>query len=665
MLLKKDKPLLDNYSEARELEWLETNGLGGWSGSSLPGCNTRRYHGLLMAAIKSPANRMLLLSKLDETILLGGKSYELATNDYGDALSPGGFQYMSSFEKDLFPEWTYEVAGIRIRKTITMVYGENTTLIRYDVLDSAGPFTFQLLPLIAARGYHELQHAYNNIFWDVEFKNGLFRNKPFQDAPDIYISIPGASFQSTNKWYYRFCYAKEKYRGLDFEEDLFNHGIFEVKLKTGDALFIIVSTEDPTNKNPGTLFENEKNRKLSLLNGVAGDLHRQLTLAADQFIVRRDIVDPSDPATPLSLKTVIAGYHWFTDWGRDTMISLPGLCLQTNRPEDAKKILSVFGKSASKGMLPNRFQDYNDPPEYNNADATLWYFNAVYAYLQTTNDRNFILNEILPVLKNIIEWHFKGTRFNIHVDGDGLLYAGEAGQQLTWMDARIGNWVVTPRMGKPVEIQALWYNALKIFETLLLQNGETEAADQVLLRAEQAKKSFEEKFWYAPGKYLLDGIDENEMPDTTLRPNQLFAISLPFHLIEGAKAKSIVEVVRSKLYTPVGIRSLSPDNPAYIGHYGGSQFKRDAAYHQGTVWSWLLGPYVEAGLKTFGEEFKSEAQAVIDRFTFHLNEGCIGNVSEIFDADAPHSPRGCVAQAWSVAELLRVIKTYSLFHAGS
>jgi predicted glycogen debranching enzyme len=665
MLLKKNKKVLDNFSKASELEWLETNGLGGWSGSSLPGCNTRRYHGLLMAAIKSPANRMLLLSKLDETLLLDGKSYDLATNDYGDAVSPSGFQYMSSFEKDLFPEWIYDVAGIRLRKTIAMVYGENTTLIRYEVLKSAGAFTLQLLPLIAARGYHELQHAYNNIFWDVDFKDGLFHNKPFEGAPDIFISIPGADFQSKNKWYYRFCYAKEKYRGLDFEEDLFNHGIFYVELKDGDSLHIMISTEDPTGKIPASLFEIEKNRKFSLLNGVVGGLQRQLTLAADQFIVRRDIVDSLDSSKILSLKTVIAGYHWFTDWGRDTMISLPGLCLQTNRREDAKKIISVFGKSASMGMLPNRFQDYNAQPEYNNADATLWYFNAVYAYLQTTNDRNFILNEILPVLKNIIEWHFKGTRFNIHVDGDGLLNAGEAGQQLTWMDARIGNWVVTPRMGKPVEIQALWYNALKIFETLLLQNGETDAADQILLKADQAKKSFAEKFWYVQENYLLDRIDERGMPDTSLRPNQLFAISLPFHLIEGAKAKSIMDIVRSKLYTPVGLRSLTPDNPAYQGHYGGNQFERDSAYHQGTVWSWLLGAYVEAGFKTFGEEFRPEAQEIIDRFTFHLNEGCIGNVSEIFDADAPHSPRGCVAQAWSVAEILRVIKTYSLFHSGS
>jgi predicted glycogen debranching enzyme len=663
MLLYKDKPSLGNFSDISQLEWLETNGLGGWAGSSLSGCNTRRYHGLLIAAITAPAERMLLLSKLDETILLDGKHYDLATNDYGDTISPEGFQFLSSFKKDFFPEWIYAVAGIRLRKTVAMVYGENTTLIRYEVLNAEKPFTLQLLPLIAARGYHQLQHAYNDIFWNVDFENGVFHNQPFSGAPDIYISVPGCSYQPVNKWYYKFNYLQEKNRGLDYEEDLFNHGLFRVDLKDGDALHIVVSTKNPTGKNPDTLFENEKNRKLSLLMGVPGDLLRQLVLAADQFIVNREWPHDQDGSQPVAFKTVIAGYHWFTDWGRDTMISLPGLCLQTGRFEDAKKILIVFAKSVSLGMLPNRFPDNNEPPEYNNVDGTLWYFNAVYAYLQTTDDRNFILEEILPVLKDIIESHFKGTRYHIHVDSDGLLYAGEPGEQLTWMDARIGSWVVTPRMGKPVEVEALWYNALKIFEALLLLNGESESAERILQKADQAKKSFIEQFWYSEGNYFYDVIDEEGRPDATLRPNQIFALSLPFHLVEGAKAKSVMDIIRSKLYTPVGLRSISPEDSRYKGHYVGNTFMRDAAYHQGTVWSWLLGPFVEAGMKTAGDDFKPEAVSIIGRFAYHLNEGCIGNVSEIFDGDAPHRPRGCVAQAWGVAEILRVIKTYSLFHA--
>jgi predicted glycogen debranching enzyme len=665
MLLYKDKSALGDISDSVGFEWLETNGLGGWAGSSLPGCHTRRYHGLLMAAVVPPAERMLLVSKLDECLIWNGDRYELGTNDYGDAISPSGFQWLVSFKKDLFPEWIFEAAGIRLRKTITMVYGENTTLIRYEVLAAPGPFTMELLPLIAARGYHQLQHAYNNIFWNVEFEKGIFHNQPYGGAPDIYISVPGSSFQSVNTWYYHFNYAIEKYRGLDYTEDLFNHGIFKVVLKDGDALDVMVSTENPAGKNPNALFEQEKIRKLSLIKGVAGDLLRQLTMAADQFIVKREIPADSASAMPVSLKTVIAGYHWFTDWGRDTMISLPGLCLCTGRFEDAKKIIAVFAKSVSMGMLPNRFTDDKQPPEYNNVDGTLWYFNAVYAYLQSTNDHHFILGDILPVLKDIVEWHFKGTRYHIHVDGDGLLYAGEQGQQLTWMDARIGNWVVTPRMGKPVEIEALWYNALNIFASLLNLNGESAAAKDILEKAALARKSFEEKFWFAAGNHLIDLIDENGNPDTTLRPNQIFAVSLPFHLVEGEKAMGIFEIVRSKLFTPVGLRSMSPDDPKYVGHYGGNAYQRDASYHQGPVWSWLLGPYLEAGMKTYGEAFRTEAVNIIDEFAGHLNEGCIGNVSEIFDGDAPHHTRGCVAQAWGVAETLRVIKAYSLFHAGS
>lgn len=664
MLLYKDKASLENFSESCQWEWLETNGLGGWSGGSLSGCNTRRYHGLLIAAIKPPTERMLLVSKLDETIILGNNRYDLSTNDYGDTLYPKGIQYLHSFKKDIFPEWIYEAAGIRLRKTITMVYGQNTTLIRYEVLKADRLFSLQLLPLIAARGYHQLQHAGTNIFWDVEFRNGLFHNQPFDGAPDIFISVPGSTYQPVNSWYYHFNYLQEKYRGLDYEEDLFNHGLFSLQLRDGDSLNIIISTDDPTGKNPETLFEAEKNRKLSLMKGVNGNLLQQLVLAADQFVVKREIAAERNEGPPIELKTVIAGYHWFTDWGRDTMISLPGLCLETGRYEDARKIIDVFAKSVSEGMIPNRFQDNNQPPEYNNVDGTLWYFNAVFSYFQKTNDREFILNDILPVLKNIIEWHFRGTRYHIHVDSDGLLYAGEPGQQLTWMDARIGNWVVTPRTGKPVEIEALWYNALKILETLLTMHGETNQANEIAGKAKRAKKSFNEKFWFSDGSYLIDVIDPDGKPDYSIRPNQVFALCLPFHLIDGEKGRSVMNILRSKLYTPVGLRSLSPGDPEYKGHYGGNTFLRDSAYHQGTVWSWLLGPYIEAGMKIESESFKREAAEIIAQFVSHLNEGCIGTISEIFDGDAPHHPRGCVAQAWSVAEILRVTKTYSLFVAG-
>jgi predicted glycogen debranching enzyme len=342
------------------------------------------------------------------------------------------------------------------------------------------------------------------------------------------------------------------------------------------------------------------------------------------------------------------------------MISLPGLCLTTGRFADAKKILSVFAKSVSMGMLPNRFQDNHEPPEYNNVDGTLWYFIAIYLYLEKTGDQEFVLVEILPVLKEIIEWHLNGTRFNIHMDSDGLLYAGEKGQQLTWMDARIGDWVVTPRMGKPVEIQALWYNAQKIFEKLLSLNGEVIESKIVHDRAEYTKTGFLEKFWNQNGEYLFDNINENGQPDGSIRPNQIFSISLPFPLLEGDKAVSVFNIVSSQLYTPVGLRSLSPEDSRYHGRYEGNVFQRDSVYHEGTVWAWLLGPYVEAGIKIFGDSYRQEASDIIQRFSYHLNEAGIGTVSEIFDGDAPHHPRGCIAQAWSVAEILRVVKLIRL-----
>lgn len=649
-MLGKDKAVLSDFKEATQFEWLETNGLGGWAGSSITGTNTRRYHGLLVAAIVPPAERMLLVSKLDETVAVGDQRYELGTNLYpGSTIHPKGHQYLENFSKDFFPQWIYDAGGVRLKKTIAMIYGENTTIIRYEVEKSASVFTLELLPLIAARGYHSLCQQGSQLHWDANFENGIFHNKP-DGKTNLFISVPGSSYQHNPSWYNNFEYSIEQYRGLDYSEDLLNHGIFSVTLQEGDTLGIIISTDDPAGKDSRKLLDSERERREALISGKPDDeMVKQLVLAADQFIVRRDT----------DLKTIIAGYHWFTDWGRDTMISLPGLCLSTGRFEDAKKIISAFAKSVSDGMLPNRFQDNGEPPEYNNVDGTLWYFIAVYKYLEASGDKKFVLTEILPVLSEIIEWHLKGTRYNIKADEDGLLYSGEAGQQLTWMDARIGTWVVTPRMGKPVEIQALWYNALRIIAELLKMEKEKKDAEIIEEHALKAKKSFEQKFWFSNGGYLYDNIDENGNPVTELRPNQLFAISLPFPLIQGAKAKSIVKIIEDKLYTPVGLRSLPADDEHYIHQYGGDQWHRDSSYHEGTVWSWLLGAYIDALVSV--KSPKATIKRVISNFKYHLNEGCLGSVSEIFDADAPHHPRGCVAQAWGVAEVLRIIKQYDLF----
>jgi predicted glycogen debranching enzyme len=549
------------------------------------------------------------------------------------------------------------VDGIRLKKTIAMLQGENTVLVIYDVIEAAQPFTLELLPLMAARDYHSLNHSGPKMHWQADFENEIFHNQP-DGKTDIFIRVPGSSYQPAPRWFNNFQYIMEQYRGLDYTEDLFNHGTFSVELKQGDSLGIIVSTENPEGKNALELLAKENMRRQLLISNQPDDeTFEQLTLAADQFIVKRNIA--SLEGSSWEGATIIAGYHWFTDWGRDTMISLPGLCLSTGRFEDAKKILAAFAQSVSQGMLPNRFQDNGEEPEYNNVDGTLWYFIAVNKYLEATGDKAFVLNELLPVLKNIIDWHYKGTRYNIHVTGDGLLYAGEEGQQLTWMDARIGNWVVTPRMGKPVEIQALWYNTIIIFAELLELNGQHDDAGMMYMTADKTKKSFNQQFWYEEGNYLYDNINEKGEPVTEFRPNQLFAISLPFPLIEGDKAKMLLQQVTDHLYTPVGLKTLPKSDARYIPVYGGDQYHRDSSYHEGTVWSWLLGPYVDAIIKTQGT--REKAQHVINDFKYHLNEAGIGSVSEIFDAESPHHPRGCIAQAWGVAEVMRVIKDYQLY----
>ncbi|HTL09256.1 MAG TPA: amylo-alpha-1,6-glucosidase, partial [Chitinophagaceae bacterium] len=648
-MVQKDTATVQQFEKAIALEWLETNGLGGWSSSSIIGCHTRRYHGLLVAATLPPADRMSLVSKLDETLVIDDDRFELGCNDYGDAIHPHGYAYADAFKKDLFPSFTYRASGVEINKTIGMLQGENTVVIRYKVTSAPAAFIMELLPLLSVRGYHQLQTANNAIHTAAHFADDVFSVTAYEHTPDIFIQVPGARFTSNPQWFYNVNYRVETYRGLEDREELFSHGVFTVTLKEGDELFVVVSTENPRQRNIPALFNEEAERRKALLGGIpCKNVIQQLVLAADQFIVQRE----------QHLKTIIAGYHWFTDWGRDTMIALPGLTLSTGRFEDAKKILLAFAGSVSMGMLPNRFQDNGDPPEYNNADGTLWYFIAVFKYLQATNHQHFVLEQLLPSLKEIINWHFSGTRYQIHVAADGLLYAGEPGQQLTWMDARIDQWVVTPRMGKPVEIQALWYNALIIYAQLLERNQQPAEAALAYSSAQKVKESFLQQFWYTAGNYLYDNINEHNEPVHELRPNQLFAISLPFSLVEGEKAQAVLQTIQTHLYTPVGLRSLAANDPHYTANYGGDRWQRDAAYHQGTVWSWLLGPYIDALVKLSAD--KAEAKEVIKRFSYHLEEACIGSISEIFDGAAPHHPRGCIAQAWSVAELLRVTVDYTL-----
>ncbi len=649
-----DKTITQNFDEAIRREWLETNGLGGWASATIAGAHTRRYHGLLVAATHPPVGRMVLLSKLDETIAINGQRFELGCSRYPGAIHPRGFEHLVSFEKDLFPVFEYEAGGVRLRKTIAAVNGENTTLILYEVLQAPAALAFELRPFIAYRDYHSLAHANEAIRREAQFESGVFHTQPYDGMPELFIAIPNSSFAAQSDWYRNFEYRLEQDRGLDFHEDLFTQGLFKLQLETGDRLGIIVSTNDPTGRDAYQLFATEKRRREKLLQSLSNqdEFSRILALAADQFVVKRGE----------DLRTIIAGYHWFSDWGRDTMISLPGICLVTGRFEDAKKILRAFAQSVSQGMLPNRFPDAGEQPEYNTVDATLWFFVAIFKYLQATtkrpatnglaSDEAFVREELLPVLRDIIHWHDRGTRYNIHVDNDGLLYAGEPGVQLTWMDVKIGDWVVTPRQGKAVEINALWYNALKIFAELSQRLGNAGEAQQFFQRAEQVQVRFNEVFWNESGGYLYDYVD-GEHRDAALRPNQIFALSLPFPLLEGLKAKKVLKLVEEKLYTPVGLRSLAADDPNYRPNYGGDPRSRDSAYHQGTVWSWLLGPMITAIVRVKGEAGKMRAKQLLENIAPHLSDAGIGTISEIFDPEPPHAPRGCMAQAWGVAEVLR------------
>ena len=638
---------LQDFNTSGNLEWLETNGLGGYASSTVSGAHSRRYHGLLVAATHPPVGRMVVVSKLDETIVVDEKRLELSSNQYPGVVYPQGFNHLQSFERYVFPVvfpvFTYVAEGVTLKKTIAAIHGENTTVILYEVIEAPSAFDLEFLPLYACRDFHSLSHANDAIGQNYLFTNGVFQTLNYQGCPEFFIAVPGSTFTENKGWYYNFEYRIEHDRGQDYHEDLYTHGKFSVRLKKGDKLGVILSTEDPVGKDAFALFHSEKRRREKVNKDFFWDDQiKQLALAADQFVVKRE-----------DLKTIVAGYHWFSDWGRDTMISLPGLCLVTRRFDDARNILRTFASHMSQGMLPNRFPDHGDTPEYNTMDATLWFFHAIYRYYEYTSDLTFV-KELLPVLEDSIAWHYKGTRYNIHVDpADDLLYGGEDGVQLTWMDAKVGEWIVTPRKGKPVEINALWYNALSIMGFFLAETGNSSFAESYGRRAENARKNFNRLFWNEKQHCLYDYIDGDYKNDD-IRPNQLYAISLPFPLLEKDRAASVFEIVTKYLVTPRGLRSLAPSHKDYRPSYGGGVVQRDGCYHQGTVWSFLLGPYIDALLVVKGDEGKAEASRILQTFYEHLGEACVGTVSEIFDADPPYTPRGCVAQAWGVAEVLRV-----------
>ncbi len=656
---------LGSFDLTSKREWLVTNGIGGFAAGTLSLVNTRRYHGLLIASLRPPVDRVALVSKLDVMAEYGGTRVALATNEFADGtIAPQGFCNLESFRLEgLIPVWTWLIADTRLEQRLWMRQGENTTYLQFTRIGGSQALRLSIEPLCTYRDYH-WQLRGDRPFGLEPVANGV-RIVAFEGASPYRILSERADVRLEPLMYWNFRHREESARGLDDVEDLLRPAIFQLALAPGQTHSVILTAEtcEPLSPAESLAAEQQRQRELSARFRHAHSsaaaladtsLLDRLALAADQFLVERRDAQGVALGT-----TVIAGYPWFSDWGRDTMITLPGLTLATGRSQLAASILRTFARFVSQGMVPNRFPDTGDVPEYNTVDATLWFFVAVHQYLRATDDRGFAV-EIYPILQDILDWHVRGTRFGIRMDSeDSLLRAGEAGLQLTWMDAKVGDWVVTPRIGKPVEINALWFNAASILSALALELGQLQDQAEYAALAARIHASFESAFWFENGGYLYDVIDgpEGEVDakgrrrDSSLRPNQIFALSLPYPLLGGERARCILERCIAELWTPVGLRTLAPDAARYVARYGGGPLERDGAYHQGTVWTWLLGPFVTAHYRVHGDAVV--AHELLRGIWPHLREACIGQVSEILDAAPPFEPRGCFAQAWGVAEILR------------
>jgi len=653
-------------------EWLVANGLGGYASGTVHGAITRRYHGLLIAALPNPLGRMMMLNGLSERLRLPDRSVVYTGAEELSVAPPTTSLRVSEFRLEGgLPVWRYETGGFTLEKRLLMPYRQNTVHVSYRVLSGSGRLRLGLRPAIHFRSHDAPVSAQNTQHYtltvcDDEFE--ISSSDPGMPVLRLFIRGPEAAFTFDRKETGSIPYPTERSRGYDWEGSLWSPGYFRSDLSEGDRTVLIASTETwETVKalTPEAALDAETNRRKLLLgravpqarSGPAADL----AFAADQFIIT-PVGRVEDAARARAagdeIRSVIAGYHWFTDWGRDTMISLEGLTLVTGRFDEAAWILRTFGHYIKDGLIPNLFPEGQKDGLYHTADASLWFFHAVERYIAITGDCT-TLRILLPKLTGILDCHIAGTRFGIHVDAsDGLLHQGAQGYQLTWMDAKVDDWVVTPRRGKAVEINALWYNALRLAESWLRDEGDPTRAADYAAAAARARESFNRRFWYAAGGYLYDVVDtETGGDDPSCRPNQVMAISLDHPVLDEDRWEPVMRVVSERLLTPVGLRSLAPGSPDYKPKYYGDLRSRDAAYHQGTVWAWLIGPYIDAWQKLHPEK-PAEARRFLTGLLPHLNEQCIGSISEIFDAEPPYTPRGCIAQAWSVAEVLRCwIKT--------
>lgn len=669
-----DASSLQNLDFSLQREWIVTNGLGGYASATLCSANTRRYHGLLVAALNPPVGRCVLLSKLEETLILTPTPpsnpplrYELSTNIYPNATHPNGYRWLTQWHMLPVPSWQWQPAeGVKIQKQVWMPKSYNAVCVAYTLLEAPSQTSvrLELVPLLAWRNYHQEMAASGvsiTALWCETNRCLRLRLPAIEGVTQSPIPLvlrlrsrddqpfPNAAFSSNPCWYYHFLHPREAERGLDFSEDLYSPGSFSISLHPKQTVVVQCGVEPLPDVAPQKTLEEIQQSHIQLIAKAPPNedpFEAQLLLASNAFLVR----------PPNGRSTIIAGYPWFTDWGRDTMIALPGLCLVPGHIEMARSILLSFATFVDAGMIPNRFPDTGSQPEYNTVDASLWFVTAAWRTFKAQPDEAF-LKQIWPALQNILEGYKKGTRFNIHVDSrDHLLYAGAEGVQLTWMDAKVGDFVVTPRIGKAVEINALWYNALMCMADLAVRLHKTQEALLYTQEARQTMASFQTRFARKDQWGLYDVLDTppHGTPDPSIRPNQIFAISLPFPVIPPTTplAKTVLDAVQEKLWTPFGLRTLAPEDPNYHPRYEGNVWQRDTAYHQGTAWPWLLGAFAEAVWRVTGN--KKAARKVLEPLATQLDRYGVGTLAEVYDADAPQRPNGCIAQAWSVAETLRV-----------
>jgi predicted glycogen debranching enzyme len=662
-----------NIEDLLTKEWLLTNSRGGYASSTIVGCNTRRYHGLLIGALNPPVNRIMALANCLEMIVINGGIINLSTFEFNDKFSPQGCTYLVRFRQDIGVHFDYRLPQLELTKSVYLLRDTDTVGLLYDFTSVQKEVEFVLRPFIALRDFHTLQKSYAPLCseWLGE---GLLVHHNIQDGPTLTTSYQtatsgncklllkctSANFEKDEQWWFNFVYRNDRERGQDFTEDLWTPGFFKCKIEKPTKIIFWASLckhrrQNQQADNIKKLCKNlqkHQNAVIAASSSATGKTRDRnfitLSLAADQFISKRRV-------NQHYRTTILAGFPWFADWGRDAFVALPGLLLSTGRFEQAKSVLTTWAQAADNGMLPNRFDDYSDTAYFNSIDASLWFINAAFEYLNATGDLETFARELLPTIHRIIDSYYNGTRFDTHADAEGLITSGSKDTQLTWMDAKYEGVAFTPRYGKAVEINALWYNGLcRLAEFYTGRDKKAESHFKSI--ADKIKKSFCELFWNETTGCLNDCILPDGSVDLTLRPNQIFAVSLPFSPLPPKLAKCVVDVVQKELLTPYGLRTLNTRSAHYKGGYTGHQQQRDQAYHQGTVWPYLIGPFVEAYLKVnnFSQKSKDEAADFIEPLMRHLTEdGCLGQLAEIFDGDPPHHPKGCIAQAWSIAELIR------------